>query len=112
MITTLLLLFSIFLLLGILTVIYWFLWGHKIKNKQAVLALLEPIYKIVYRTVTICISINPIITLIFCFVEKLEISETIAKLIIIQFLIPLIVLIIPDILIRYLKRSIKEEEKE
>jgi lysylphosphatidylglycerol synthetase-like protein (DUF2156 family) len=107
-----------------ITIIYWFIWGCKIKNKKRVLDFLLPKQSIIFYTILFC-SVIYILTIFYFIPEsktiwesgmttglKVEIVSLPIKVMQVAPIICLSFLAIPTTLIRCLKSSIKKEKKQ
>ena len=80
---------NLLIILGLavaIPVVCWLLFGHKIGNKQAVLSLLEPIYKVAFYVILFCAAVNlTAAAIIDEFFPTIELSGTVELLRVIFF---------------------------
>ena len=95
----------------LIPVVYWSFLDNRIRNKKAILAFLEPAYKVAFYTVLCCVAISTVLLLVIIFATTVEDAavELIMQLLFIAYLTFLIAL---KTFISCLKSSVKKEEKE
>jgi len=88
--------------------VYWSFLDKRIKDKKALLSVLEPAYPGAVYAAMGCLAINFVLVLVVEFATTIELP---ASLMSILLLVYLTFLSIPRVLISNLKTSIEEEEK-
>lgn len=98
-------------MLIVLTLAYWFIWGHKIKRKKALLASMLPTYNIIFMTTMLCLLIQLLIYIVYDFVLKQD-KPNMGEIVQITMLVIFVFFAVPGILINCLKISIQKDAKK
>ena len=103
-------LFMLFATPLITSQVYWSFLDKRIKDKKALLSVLEPAYPGACYAAMGCMGINIVFALVLVFTKTIEYSEIPPLLPMTWLLLYLMFLSIPRVLISDLRTSIEEEE--